>query len=294
MKKIVLAVFGAALLVLVWYLFIRSYEFEVNFKTATLPGDVIQTIRIWDKSHKDVEVTSIDSIFLLVQKVTRGTRSYIYHWNFETLNDSLTQVKIRITEPAASLKNKILIPFTVQPVETDARDIVGEFYDVLRTHLEITSVTAVSESETSASFCVCRTIQTPQTDKAIGMMKNYGFLTSFIADFNLKPVGPPLVKVEEWNHEKGNLKFDFCFPIEKTGYLPAVDSVSYRDFAKQKVLKATYRGNYITSDRAWYTLLHFAKQNGFKTGLPIEQFYNNPTLGLDEKGWRADIYLPIL
>jgi effector-binding domain-containing protein len=292
-KKIGWMLLAGALVTLVWYIFIRSYEYEVNFKTETLPGDIIQTIRIWDKSRADIQVVSVDSVFAVTQKMQCGSRNYIYQWNLHQVNDSLTKVTIRITEPSASIRNKVLIPFTNQPVERDARDVVQEFYGILKTHLEITRVEVVGEIETTPVFCVCRSIETLQTEKARGMMRNYGLLTSFISNFNLQPDGPPILKITQWSHTKGKVKFDFCFPIARQDFLPASDSLSYQQFGKEKALKAIYYGNYITSDRAWYALLEFAERNGYQTGLPIEQFYNNPNLGSNEIEWRAEVYLPI-
>lgn len=294
MKKIALTLFSGALIVLTWYLFIRPFEFEVNFKTKTLPGDVIQTIRIWTKSLPGAKVVRVDSVYSIEQVIPVGNASYRYKWTFRAGDDSITHVRALINEPSRSVRNKLLIPFSEQPVERDAKVIAEKFYNVLKHHLDITSVTVVGKAETDASFCVCRRIETVQTDKAMGMMKEYGVLTSFISDFNLKPQGPPQVRVKEWNHSLGKLKFDFCFPVSKSGYLPASDSISYQEFGSERVLQAIYNGNYITSDRAWYELLKYAHANKYKVrGFPIEYFHNNPTLGLNEKEWRADVFLPI-
>ena len=73
-----------------------------------------------------------------------------------------------------------------------------------------------------------------------------------------------------------------------------------RDKAKKqqesvKALKATYNGNYITSDRAWYALLEHAERNAIKVSeTPIEVFYNNPNFGGDELQWNAEIFMPLI
>jgi effector-binding domain-containing protein len=210
------------------------------------------------------------------------------------VNDSTTQVNVTIKQPNRSLLNKLLVPVTDQNIEQDARDIVPEVYDILNVHLKITNVKVLGESEIAPVFCACRSLETDQIEKANGMMRNYELLTSFVSDFNLKTDGPPIVKVREWNHTLGKLKYDFCLPIVKTDSLPMNDSITYKDLEKEKVLHAIYHGNYITSDRAWYVLIRFAESNGYEIdGLPIEYFHNNPSLGLNEKKWRAEVYLPI-
>jgi effector-binding domain-containing protein len=76
--------------------------------------------------------------------------------------------------------------------------------------------------------------------------------------------------------------------------IPVVDVFKYQQFKKLPVLKAEYYGNYITSDRAWYELIHYAERNGYEiAGLPIEHFHNNPNMKITESEWKADIYLPI-
>jgi len=164
----------------------------------------------------------------------------------------------------------------------------------MKEHLEITNVKVIGESETPEAFCVCRSIETDQIDKANGMMKDYPLLTSFISDKNLQANGRPIVKIREWSHTKGKLKFDFCFPIIRIDSLPKSDSLTYKELQKEKALKAIYHGNYITSDRAWYELTRYAKANGYQiSGLPFEYFHNNPNLGLRESQWLAEIYLPV-
>jgi effector-binding domain-containing protein len=280
--------------VLSWYLFIRPYEFEVNFKAKTLPGDVIETIRLWDRSMANSEILDVDSLSSLKQSIASGGNKYIYDWHFTLLNDSTTSASIKITEPSNSLMNKILIPFSLQPVEEDADSIIRSFYQILKSHLDITKVKLDGEVYLDSKFCACTTKETSQTAKANGMMLDYGLITSFISEHNLTADGPPMVRVLNWDHNQGKLKFDFCFPIIQQDSLPQVSEITYKLYRDVKALMATYNGNYITSDRAWYYLIHYAEKQGYSiNGLPIEYFYNNPNLGANEREWKAEIYLPV-
>ena len=281
-------------MIMVWYLFMLPYEFMVNFTVRTVPGDIIQTIRIWDRKLDNTEITEVDSVHSVTQRINWQNRTYVYTWNFLNINDTTTDVKVKITQPGRALLNKFLVPLTEQNIETDARKIAGEFYDVLKIHLKITDVKVVGEVETKAVFCACRTLNTNQIEKANGMMKDYGLLTSFISQANLKTDGPPIVKVTKWSHTRGKLEYDFCFPVVKADSLPPHDSITYKEFKRQKALQAVYHGNYITSDRAWYALIRFAESHGYQIdGLPIEYFYDNPNLGLNESKWKAEVFLPI-
>ena len=295
MKKFLwMLLVGGLAIFLTYYLFLRSFEYEIKLNAATVSGDLIETIRMWNRSLDSTRIIEIDSFYRLKQSIVRKKREYVYDWHFNSVNDSLTVVNIQISEPARSLMNRILIPFTNQPIEIDALEISTTFYEILKEHLKITSVKVIGEAELDSSFCVCRSLATNQIDKANGMMKDYPILTSFIDFHKLILAGPPSVRIREWNHERGALKFDFCFPIKPGESLPITDSLIYKKFRGEKVIKAEYHGNYITSDRAWYELILYANKNGYKvTGLPIEYFYNNPNLGLSQDKWKAEVYLPV-
>lgn len=294
MKLLIGILLFIGLTLLSWYLFIRPFEFHVNFKVRTLPGDVIETIRIWDRSMENTQIISVDSLNSLKQKITWNDRTYSYDWYFHSSNDTTTTVTIKISEPGNTFNNKLLIPFSNQPIEQDAREVSLTFLDIIKTHLEITDVKIEGEAQMPPLFCACTTLETKQVDKAKGMMRDYNLLTSFVSEFELKVSGPPVVKILNWNHSLGTLKFNFCFPIIKPESLPLASEISYKEIVEPRVLKAIYHGNYITSDRAWYHLIYHAQTNGYEiNGFPIEYFYNNPNLGVDEDEWKAEIFLPI-
>ncbi len=294
MKKGLVALFLVGSLVLTWYLFIKEGEFQVNFKVNTLPGDIIQTVKIWNRSLENGEIVRIDSLDGIVQEIEWNGNSYQYHWRLEMMSDTLTRVSISIHQPGRALLNKLLIPFTEQQIEVDANDLSHQVYKIIKEHLKITNVRIEGVKETKSNYCACTTLETNQNNKANGMMKDYGFLTSFISTYGLEVQGKPMVIVKEWNHNEDLLKFDFCFPIARQEYMPQNDLIHYKKNNSRKALKAIYNGNYITSDRAWYSLLHYAHKNGYEIdGLPIEVFYNNPNLGINEENWKAEIFLPI-
>ncbi|MEQ8576433.1 MAG: GyrI-like domain-containing protein [Fulvivirga sp.] len=294
MRGIVGLVIGIILTAGCWYLFVKPYEYQVNFKVTTTQGDAIETLRIWNRTLKGCEILGVDSLQSLTQTMNSEGGDYMFKWNFIWVNDSTTQVKVEISEPGNAIKNKLLIAFQDLPIEKGARKFTKEFYNVLQEHLKITNVQIIGETELESVFCACRTVETEQTNKAQGMMINYGFLADFIGDQNLAVNGLPLVRLLEWNHSQGKIKYDFCFPIIKNDSLKDNQYITFKEIDRMKAIKAVYNGNYITSDRAWYSLHNYAQSNSLKVdGLPIEYFYNNPNVGVNEKEWKAEIYLPI-
>ncbi len=280
--------------VLGWYFLLKRGEFEVKFEIQTLPGSVVQTIKIWSRSLPGSSILEVDSVFGVQQKITTEGRTYVYDWAITQVNDSTSRVKITISEPGRSFMNKLLVPISTPPVEKDADRLGREFYQVIREHVQITRVRIAGKVQFEEKFCICTTMATSQLDKAQGMMKDYGLLAAFIDDHKLTLKGKPLVDIQYWNHKEGQLKFDFCFPIEQSDPLPQYGTLFYKTIAAHEAIMAVYNGNYITSDRAWYYLLNYAGKNGYDVdGQPKEIFYNNPNLGVNESSWRAEIFLPV-
>lgn len=292
-EKLVVTSCLVAILGFLYYLFFVPYEYQVSFKVKTQPGDVIETIRIWSKSLSGSEIVAVDSIRGLIQILERNGIKYLYTWDL-AYQDSITSGLIKISQPGREKFNKILVPFSTQQIESDAEAISLLFYKMMQEHLNITKVRLMGEVDMDTAFCFCKRVNTTQTDKAKAMMYEYPFVNSVFEAINLKITGAPSLHVVEWSHSKNRLIYDFCFPVSSVDTLTQVESFQYKSFKKTKALKAVYNGNYITSDRAWYELIHYAQTHGYKiVGGPIEYFMDNPNYGSSEVDWRAEIYLPI-
>lgn len=293
MKRFFLTLLLVGIGYLTYYFIFKPFEFEISFRAKTTPGDLIETLRIWNRSIKgDVKV---DSFSQVVQNLEINSNDYLFYWDFKVINDSLTNVRVKISQPTNRLRNKLLVPIIKTEIESDSEEIINSFYQIVKTHLEITNLNIVGKAILPETFCVCAALQTNQIDKANGMMHSYPLLTSFIDQHGLKASGSPMIRVTYWSHNLDQLKFEFCFPIEKPDSLPIVHSVYYKKFTQIETLKAEYTGNYITSDRAWYALQQYASSSKIEIlNTPIEYFHDNPNLGLNETNWRADIYVPIL
>ena len=282
------------IMALVWYLFIKPYDYKVSFNVATYPGTINQMIKMWNRPLENMRLVGKTPRGSLKQEIVVGKHTYQYTWDSKLLNDSVTKVEVGITEPGHKLINKITIPFLETDIEHDAKNVVTNFYDYIKEHLRITKVEVEGISTFERTFCVYIPLRTAQIDKATGMMKNYSLLTSFVIENNLHVNGKPIIEIKNWHVDEDTIQYNFCFPIVKTDTLPQNNKLKYKWLEQTKAIKAVYNGNYITSDRAWYALKHYAEKNKLKTTMkPIEVFYNNPNLGLDEIKWKAEIFLPL-
>ena len=295
MKKVV-AFLGVVIVALfIWYFFIKQHDYQVRFESKTTPGTISQIIKTWNLTQEGGRILGWDGLDEVTQRLVYGDSAYTYTWRIESVHDSLSTVTAYIADNENSFQNKLKILFSDTDFEKRSRNTVQNLGESLLDHLGSIKVEIVGEGDSPDSFCACIAVETTQYGKADGMMANYGYMNSIIVKNNIELNGTPLVEVTEWNQETDSLKYNFCYPIIRSERLPRLRDIEYKRLFKKRSLKANYNGNYITSDRAWYAMLKYAESNNLElSGLPIEVFFNNPSMGSQDKTWLAEIYMPIL
>lgn len=294
MKKIVRLLLFIFLIVAVWYLFIKPYDYVVRFSAKTTIGTVNQSIKSWYAGIPGTEIIDQSQFDELTQQFNFGDSIHTYTWKIEKETDSTSRVKVYIKDTDHSLANKLAIPFSKTAIEKRSEATVKEFYDILNSHLKRTKVTINGEDTTRATYVAYTPLKGLQVEKAKGMMYNYSLLTQIMLKGKVELNGTPFVEVTNWNTKTDSITYNFCFPIKKRDSLPEHPEIKYKQYESQKALKATYNGNYITSDRAWYALQSYAESHNIPVALtPIEVFYNNPNMGGNELQWKAEIFMPL-
>lgn len=292
-KKILWAVVLSLFLALVFYLFLYPSDYKVTFEAKGLPGTINQTLKAWN-NEVDGEIISQDGFDALEQTIKFNDSTHLYSWQFKAINDSTSTVSVYIKDLDNSVMNRLKKPFQDIPIALQSSKTVTDFYEFLNEHLERIRVTFDGESELRSTYCAYVSLKGKQSDKAKGMMQNYNLLASVMGNNNVELNGPPFVEITHWDVEKDSIAYNFCFPIIRSDKLPDHPIIKYKRIFAKKALKATYNGNYITSDRAWYTLMKKANDLNQEVELtPIEYFFNNPNFGGDELKWQAEIFLPI-
>ncbi|MGB5387695.1 MAG: AraC family transcriptional regulator [Eudoraea sp.] len=294
MKKIILVLLPLLLIGLVWYLFIKPYDYLVTFKARTFPGTINQSLKIWNSTLEDAQLVNQEGLTQLEQNIKFNDSTYLYQWDIIPLTDSTSEVKVYVNDLDHSFKNKITIPFFNTDFEKRTISTVKDFNEKLNEHIDKFRVNVTGKSELSSTYCAYVSVKTTQFGKAKGMMYNYPLLNTILANNGIELNGRPFLEVTQWDKETDSIQFDFCYPIIKSDSLPQHPDLKYKQFNSRNALKAVYNGNYITSDRAWYALMDYAAKNDIEvTGLPVEVFQNNPNMGGDALTWAAEIYLPL-
>ncbi|HMB64881.1 MAG TPA: GyrI-like domain-containing protein [Eudoraea sp.] len=289
--KIVLGVILPA--ALIWYLFVKPYDYLVAFNVRALPGTINQSIKTWNASLQNAKIIESEDL-ALTQELIFNDSTHIYHWEISPISDTTSRVKVYVRDIDHSLNNKIKIPFSNSEFEDRTRNTLMDFNRKLKDHINSFTVEITGKDELPANYCACTAVSTTQFKKAQGMMHNYPLLSSFLLEHNVSLNGQPFLEVTNWSRETDSLEYHFCFPIILSGELPRHPEIQYKQFSAKNAVKAIYHGNYLTSDRAWYELLDYARKKGIPvTGHAVEVFYNNPNMGGDELRWKTEVYMPI-
>ena len=294
MRKLLLAVAVLAIIVLIWYLFIKPYDYRVSFVAKTFPGTINQTVKLWNSTLQNPLPIEQEDVNNFTQRLSMGDSTHIYKWEINPINDSTSQVRVYVKDPNHSLANKIKIPFSETDFEKGAKRNILQFMTNLAEHSSKFKITIIGEDQYYDTYCAYVSLKGTLFQKAAGMMQNYDLFTTVLPDNGVAANGLPFVEITHWDQQTDSIAYNFCFPILQTDNLPVHPDLNYKKFNGKKALKAIYNGNYITSDRAWYALQDYAKQNKLEIEpLPVEFFYSNPNMGGDELGWKAEIYLPL-
>ena len=295
MKKVSTIIIALIALGLIWYLFFKPYDYTIRFEANTTPGTINQSLKLWDQDLNPVQKVRQDgNLYHLTQKLKFGDSIYNYFWNIEPITDSTSKVVVTIKDLEHSFMNKIKVPFVDTDFEKQSRKTVLDFMENLKEHTEHFKVSIEGEGEIPEKYVAYLPVKVTQFQKARGMMKDASYIEQTIIKNNIALDGPPMLEITKWNKSIDSLEYNFCYPIVKTDSLPTNTELKYKRIFKKKAIKAIYNGNYITSDRAWYALIDYAKANNIKIEeKPTEIFYSNPNTGGDELSWKAEIYMPI-
>lgn len=265
-----------------------------TFETKTTVGTINQSIKSWSVSIDIKSEVQQSQLGDLNQQFIFNDSTFIYNWKMSAINDSITSVKIYVKDSDRSISNKVNRLFFNTDFEKRTKRTILDFHKKLNDHVENFKVTIKGVSQLEPTYCVYVPLKGTQIEKAKGMMRNYGLLSSFIVEKNIELNGQPVIEITNWDIKTDSIEYNFCYPIKKQDSLPSHKLIKYKLLKGSKAIKAIYNGNYITSDRAWYSLEAYANKNDIEIELkPIEIFYNNPNMGSNELEWKAEVYMPI-
>lgn len=285
---------------LLWYVFIKPYDYKITFETPHATGTVYSTIIAWNnwKTKKEPVVTTLSKtpFYNIEQELAvRADSTTIMNWHFDKINDSTTKISVYLKDKEHSLWQRLKVPFSKTPFVKNSVETMRRMREGLNMHARTYKVSEITESNTPAAECVCSTVTTTLPNKANEMIKYNAAIMLYFTKNELKFSGHPILEVKDWNLEENTISYDFCFPIvNPQKEYPKAKDIFIKTLKEKRALRATFNGNYRISDRAWFTLLDYAEANNIELEYtPVEVFYDNPHNGGNELEWKAHIYIPI-
>lgn len=287
---------------MIWYLFIKEYDYQFKFEANSGPAAVYQEIKNLDKFEtneysKKIVTEKAIPFTLLVQRFDSRDSSISLEWNFKYYNDSLTRIEVNTVDHNNKLRNRleILNPFQ----QSEYVKVLAQKFGGIKQGLDAIQQTyfvRINEVSNSPDFnCLCvSSINIPVEQKAIEMLESIEVIESYFVKYDLKLKEYPFLKVTNWNIAEETINFDFCFPVEIIKDLEESNSVKMKNYPGIRSLKATYFGNYRQSHLAWYELLEKSRRDNIEIEpKPLEIYFNNPRMGEDAIFWKAEIFMPI-
>lgn len=297
-KKIIIGFSVLFSLFLVWYLFIKENDYCISFKVKTATGTVFQGIEEWSaarlpydkESYTVLEKKNFDFI---KQEMSKGNDRMEYTWDIIAVNDSVTKVSVGIKDLNHSLYNKLTAPFFNTAFKEEQITKIKDFKEGLNKHLESIKVKLDGEGTSKETFVAYISLKSVLQEKARTMILNDPIITGFLNDNSIEIIGRPYLEITNWNLDKETIDFNYCFPVDKNTKIIENNQVKFKTLPAIKGLKASYFGNFRTSDRAWFALLDYAKRNNLELkNTVLEHFLANPFNGGDELEWETQIIIP--
>lgn len=297
-KKIGIFCSVALFLFLGWYFGIKASDYTITFTAKAASGTVFQGIQEWStiqrqKRKEHFTVVEKNNFDFLKQQMTVGDTTYTYVWEITPLNDSVSKVSVGINEIGKSWYNKITAPFWPTKFKTEQIRKVKDLREGLNEHLKNLKVRIDGEGTSKPVYVAYIQLKSALQEKAQTMIGNDAAITGFLYTHKIKIVDRPYVEIVDWDLDKETIVFNYCFPIDSSTKAIADANVKFKTIPALKGIKATYYGNFRTSDRAWFALMDYAKKNDLKIkNIALEHFLANPFNGGNELEWETQIIMP--
>jgi len=300
-KKSLFIVLFFFLLGIIWYLFIKTDDYIIRFKAKTSPGTLFVLTEEWNLLNQKKELFTYDILNkrpyeFLSQSLNKDGLDLSLNWTFKSVNDSITQVSIGISEKNKGVFNRLTAPFFNTKFKKTSLELIKNYKKgiefTIKEKFRVHSIRVDSIPPFDFIYIGLENIK--MRDKASQMMRNNATILEFMRKNNIEKEGLPVIIVEDWDLENNSIDYKFGFQIKYKDTLPNDSEIKFGRTKSKKALKAIYNGNYIGSDKAWFALYEYAIRHKIEVDLkPMEIFYDNPFMGGNELEWIAEIYLPI-
>ena len=287
---------------LVWFLFIKEYDYQFQFTASYGKGSVFREIYTWDAlnfgDNPNVKLKEAKPFTSITQEVNPvNYNDIVLHWELENKNDSTVNIKVssKITENRLAERIAILNPWSSESYIDKLKPSLLVFKKELEGKQSSYRISHQPETVSPELECICTNSKVAIDKKANAMIGTMGKLEEYFKANNLKMQGHPVLKVNSWDPEQEIIDFDFCYPVKDLEGLIATATIELKRFKPQQSLLAIYNGNYKSSQLAWFELNDLAESKDLQSSnKPLEVFYNNPMNGGEAEQWKTEVFMPVI
>ena len=290
---------SVTVIIVLCYLLLKPYDYIIRINANTSQGTCFQSILDWNETLKKkrgiyTDINEKESFGRINQSLVLESYSLNLNWKIETKNDSTAIILLGVKNKTNSVKDRIEKFFGRSKLNEIINTELTNFNAGLLKHLDEFKVKVNGLEKSPETYVAYVNIKSNQKNKASKMISNSQYINLFLKENNIKLESHPFLEIKKWDTNSSALDFNFCFPIKETINFPYHKEIKYKKVLGTPSVKATFNGNYSISDRAWYAIHHYTKENNIKLKPSlVEVFYNNPHLGEDEMTWKAEIFLKI-
>ena len=298
-KKIIIVVTTIITLFLVWYLAIKKSDYCISFTVKAATGTVYQGVQEWAaarliKNNEKYIVIEKQNFDFIKLEMIKEEVWIDYTWTLASINDSVTKVSVGIKDYNNSFYNKLSVPFFNTDFKKEQIKKIADFKTDLQDHLKNFKVKINGKGASEISLVAYISLKSVLQEKAQKMISSDAIITGFLASNNIKIKGRPYLEITKWDFNSEIIEFNYCFPIDKSTKIIFDEVVKFKTLPVFEGLKATYYGNFRTSDKAWFVLIDYAKKQNIKLdNRVLEHFLSNPFNGGEEIKWKTEIIMPI-
>jgi len=287
------------LIVSITYLLLRPCDYQANFTVKTTPEIAYFNIIKWEtwnrkKAASRIEICSKTPVRNVTSKVSLNDTTLIFNWDIIQLNDSMTMVRICVSDPDRKFFNRLTVPFIITPFKKSVKNNLLNFLKRLESMLKTFDYEYTGLAQFHETACVYININSTVRDKARSMISTVAELNQFVRQNHLGLDGHPFVVIHDWNELSDEINFDFCFPIKQIDAVPEHPEVKFKRVGEMGAIKTNFYGNYSITDITWHNLAEEAKKLGYRSNQKlIEVYHNDPHSGGNELEWKAEIFFGI-
>jgi len=298
-KRISVGSIGIISLFLIWYFAVKESDYCISFKVKAATGTVFQGIQEWTAAQllKDKEnYTFLEkrNFEFIKQRMEKENVQMEYVWDITSINDSITKLSVGVKDLNQSWYNKITVPFYNTDFKKEQIRKITDFKKGLDDHLQKFKVVIDGETSSKEVYVAYISLESRLQRKAQNMIASDALITGFLYNNNIEIKGKPYLEITKWDLDNETLQFNYCFPVDKNTKVVIDEVVKFKSIPAFRGLKATYYGNFRTSDRAWFALVDYAKKRNIKLNYQVlEHFLANPFNGGDERQWKTEIIMPL-